>query len=287
MKDELKENLLILRMAAERAKAKRINDAYERAAESLGEELRKCSNDVARGNFAKVDSRLQDWEVSNEDFNQYKDNPRFEQLLTDIANRRAQTELEHAALYELASSRMLQRIIDVNEILKAHPWPDHVREFLGGERATFYLTVKREVSDDQWSMWIVPTSGSPRETKSSELDSYDDRVAFADALSHLVMNWPDLRDELMQDAGGLPALVGLFAWMSELEAYDAAYPLIKHAFDNTPESDPDHPAIREYFAWGLLGKANAHATRDEDAQANALLRLLETRFADTRANKGR
>ena len=286
--EEIEKKLRIFREQASTAEKQELAEAFSRASKSLQNVLLGCRQDVAKGNFKNVGKRLDDWVASNADYKAHKDKDPFKPIAEDIVRRRQQTEQEHRALLKLQSSGVLPSIIETNKLLKTHPWPAEVEEFLGGEQAFFTLDVESRLDDEQWSITIF-IDGKPTTRKSSEITSSDDRKALAAAITHLLQHHDGAMDKLMKPVtpGGPPALVGLFAWMAELEAYEAAFPVIEYAWTNVGANDPARGVVREYYAWGLLGLANALNAQGDAAGARARMAELSGKFSDTRAYKGR
>ena len=157
-------------------------------------------------------------------------------------------------------------------------------------QAVLTIRVKTELDNEQWSIELSDAkSGKVTKLSAAEVDTREKRIALATALTHLITHHTGTWDALHKpvSSGGPPILVGLFAWMCELEAYDAAWPLIDHAWKNLSADDPSRPLVREYYAWGLLGLANSMAGRGDKNGAQQLLNRLESEFKDTRANQGR
>ena len=285
---DIERTLNIYKREAERADQKAVQEAFDRASASLQTMLERCRQDVAKGDFKNVSKRVAEWELSNAEFIEYQEKAEFKPIVDDLQRRRDQLELEHASLLKLRSA--LPSIIDSNQLLKNKPWPEDVADFLGGKDLLINLEVVNDLSAEQWALNINDRKSiTPRKLNAADIDTREERLALCGAITHLLMNADGCLDKLMQPAfsGGPPALVGVFAWMAELEAYEAAFPLIKYAYDSIGANDPQRAIVREYYAWGLLGKASALGARGEKTGAQALINELERSFADTRANKGR
>lgn len=286
--DDIEKKLRIFRNQAGTAERQALAEAFTRASASLQTVLLGCRQDIARGDFKNVEKRLTDWEAADPDFAAHKGSDTFKPITEDIARRRDQTALEHRALLELVNSGALPDILQTSKVLKTHPWPQHVADFLGGAQAFIALDVESRIAADQWTLTVF-LDGKPARRKASDIDTPGERAAVADAIAHLLEHHTGALDRLMQPAtpGDPPALVGVFAWMGELNAFEAAFPLIGHAWRNTTADGPARAVVREYYAWGLLGLANALNAKGDSTGARAKLTELETKFADTRANKGR
>ena len=219
---------------------------------------------------------------------EYQDREQFKGIVDDLQRREDQLKLEHASLQKLRSA--LPSPIDIRKIVKAAPWPAEVAKFLGGVDYLISLDVQSDLEAVQWTVLINDGKGqNARTLTAAEFDTREKRLAICQAVAHLLAHGEGCMDDLMKPAigGGQPALVGVFAWMAEMEAYEPAYEMIKYAWDHTAQNDPQRPVMREYYAWGLLGKANALAASGDRSTAESLIRELERNFADTRANQGR
>ena len=248
----------------------------------------RCRQDIAKGDFKNVSKRITDWKLSNEDFIEYQDREQFKGIVDDLQRREDQLKLEHASLHKLRSA--LPSPIDIRKIVKAAPWPAEVAKFLGGVDYLISLDVQSDLEAVQWTVLINDGKGqNARTLTAAEFDTREKRLVICQAVAHLLAHGEGCMDDLMKPAigGGQPALVGVFAWMAEMEAYEPAYEMIKYAWDHTAQNDPQRPVMREYYAWGLLGKANALAASGDRSTAESLIRELERNFADTRANQGR
>ena len=286
--EEIEKKLRIFRDQAASAEKQYLADAYARSSKSLQTALLNCRLDILKGDFQNVDKRLDDWMAGNAEFQAHKDKDTFKPIIQDIARRRAQTTLEHRALVQLTGRDVLPNIIETSKLIKDHPWPKQVADFLGNAQALFTLDVESRIGDEQWSVTIF-IDGRPTTRLPSEINTPEERKAFAAAITHLLKHHTGALDRLTQpmSPGEPPALAGLFAWMAEMEAFEAAFPLIEHAWTNIGASDPARALVREYYAWGLLGLANALNARGDAAGARARIKELESKFADTRANQGR
>jgi pSer/pThr/pTyr-binding forkhead associated (FHA) protein len=288
--DDIDRELAIFKKQATEAEKRAIDEAFARCSNALGLVLEACRKEVAKGDFKQVQQHTADFELSNADYIAYKDREQFKPIVEDLNRRADQLKLEQQSLAKLVSLDALPDVVDTNTLLKDHPWPDDVAKFLGGARYMLILNVKPQVENQQWSMDIYDgRNPNPRKLSANDIDTREERAALASAITHLITHHEGALAKLMQPAikDGPPVLVGLFAWMAELEAYEAASPLIEHAWNNLPAADSSRALAREYYAWGLLGKASALSARGDRAGAQLLITKLETEFADTRANKGR
>jgi pSer/pThr/pTyr-binding forkhead associated (FHA) protein len=288
--DDIDRELAIFKKQANDAEKKAIKEAFARCSTALAVVLETCRREVAKGDFKQVQQHTADFELSNSDYIAYKDREQFRPIVDDLNRRADQLKLEQQSLARLVSLDALPDVVDTNALLKDHPWPEDVARFLGGAKHMLILTVKQQVENLQWSMDIYDgRNPNPRKLSANDLDTREERVALASAITHLVTYHDGALAKLMQPVfkDGPPVLVGLFAWMAEMEAYEAAQPLIEHAWNNLPSADASRALVREYYAWGLLGKASALSARGDRAGAQLLINKLESEFADTRANKGR
>lgn len=286
--DDLERQLVIFRRQAKTAEQAALSESFKTCSESLQRVLLNCRLDVLKGDFKNVDKRLDDWMASNAEYQAHKDTDTFKPITEDIARRREQTALEHAGLVKLASRGVMPDIIETNQLLKKHPWPKDVADFLGSAQAVITFDVEARLDDEQWTLDVYIDSKSTKR-KPTDIDTPEERRAFVAAISHLLRHHTGAMDKMMQPGtpGGPPAMVGLFAWMAEMEAFAPAFPLIEYAWNNTGTGDPSRAIVREYYAWGLLGLANYLNAMGDKTGANARIAELESKFADTRANKGR
>ncbi len=288
--DDFEKLARIFKSEAERAERKAIDEAFTRCSTALALVLERCRGDIARGDFKQVGQRLTDFQLTDSDFIAYQDRERFKPIVDDLQRREKQLVLEHKSLHQMVKLEALPDVITTNDLLKLNPWPAEVVKLFGSQSSVLTLKVKQDVDGAQWTLEVSDTKTMKSTLmNASEFDTREKRAALCAAISHLVRNHTGALEKLMQPAfkDGPPALVGIFAWMAELEAYEAAFPLIEHAYNKVGANDPQRPLVREYYAWGLLGKANALAARGDRAGAQALIATLERDFADTRANKGR
>src|SRR5690606_11363059 len=286
--DDFEKLAKIYKAEAERAERKATDEAFARCSTALALVLERCRGDIARGDFKQVAQRLTDFKLSDADFIAYQDRERFKPIVEDLKRREDQTLLEHKSLLQLQGA--LPEILDAVKLLKSAPWPEEAVKLFGSQSSVLRLKVQPETDSSQWTLEVSDTKTMKSTLmKAADFDTREERLALAAAISHLVRNHTGAYEKLMQPAvkDGPPALLGVFAWMAELEAYEPAFPLIEHAYNKIGAADPQRPLVREYYAWGLLGKANALAARGDRAGAQALIATLERDFADTRANKGR
>ncbi|MCA8915650.1 MAG: protein kinase [Planctomycetes bacterium] len=288
--DSIEQKLTLFKSQAAAAERTAVEDAFTRCSGALQSVLEACRRDAARGDSKMVSQRLRDFELSNTDYIAYSDRPRFKPILDDINRREEQTTLEYQSLLKLVRADAMPDIIETNDLLKVHPWPADVVSFFGSAQAVLTIRVKSDLDNEQWSIELSDAkSGKVTKISAAEIDTRDKRMALAAAVTHLITyhagTWAALQKPVA--SGGPPILVGLFAWMCELEAYDAAWSLIDHAWKNLDAKDPSYALVREYYAWGLLGLANSMAGRGDKNGAQQLLNRLESEFKDTRANQGR
>lgn len=286
--DELEKELKIYREQAAAAERLALAEAFRDCRDSLQDILSYCRQDILKGDFKNVDKRLDDWMASNAEYKAHKGKELFQPITDEIARRRESTVFQHQALLKLNGSTVLPDIVDQNKLLKNKPWPDDVAGFLGGPQAFLTLDVEPKIDAEQWKL-VIWLDGRPTTRTPSEVNTPAKRKALAAAITHLLTNHAGALDKLMKptSADGPPALVWLFAWMAEMEAFEAGFPLVQYAWDNVGQNDPARPVVREAYAWGLLGLATALQARGDTAGARARLNELESKFADTRANRTR
>lgn len=272
--DKLGDYLEAVRREARAAERQEVQDALARAGESLEGVLEACREDIARGDFANVATRLETWKEDNEDFRRFDEHPSFRPVRRAIERRREETSLQHRALVRLALPRMSTQ----NEILRDRPWPDSVQDFLGGERRLLIFQCDDEISESQWKLDVRSGQGLERQVEPAELDA-DGRRSLCEAIAHLVRNYEPTRDAMREESGEIPAMAGLYAWMADMGASEAGRPLIEELYESTSADDPSYALVREYYARALLGKARAA----EEGERAEIHRVLREEFEDTRA----
>jgi hypothetical protein len=280
-----------LQQAADKAAKEALDAAFERASKALAGAMDSVRQRIARGEFKSADKPLQDWEVSDADFLAYGSTERFATIRADIRMRREQTKLETESLRILGGASLvapaIPGILEQRTLLRGNEWPAEVATVFGRGDALISLQVDRDITDDYWSLESV-IDGQPRHIQAVQFDTPQERRALATGLAHLFKLSEDMRRRLMEKTpSGPPAIVGVFAWLSDLEAYGPASVFMEHAYQNIPRSHAYHALVREYYAWSLLGRANEAALAGRKGDADAFIARLEKEFADTRANKGR
>jgi hypothetical protein len=276
---------------AEKAATEALDAAFARASKTLAAAMENGRQRIARGEFKSADKPLQDWEVSDADYLAHGSAERFAPIRADIRMRREQTKLEVESLRILGGASLvapaIPGILEQRSLLRGNEWPAEVATVFGRGDALISVQVDREVSDDYWSLESV-IDGVPRHMQASQFDTPQERRALATGLAHLFKLSEDMRKRLMEKTpSGPPAILGVFAWLCELEAYGPASVFMEHAYQNIPKSHAHHALVREYYAWSLLGRANDAALAGRKGEADAFIARLEKEFADTRANKGR
>ncbi|MCC6464107.1 MAG: protein kinase [Planctomycetes bacterium] len=289
MLERLATTLEAVRREAERARNEALNAAFKRASTSLGSVLVQVSGQVSMGNLLRAENLLTNWETTDKDYLANKAEERFKPIVEDLARRRAQTRLifDSLRVLDYDSGGGMTAIVDQSRLLKSNPWPDAVTaEF--GAGAVLKVVVEKLPGDSCWRLEAI-VAGRPTTFSSTQFTTPARRKALAVAIAHLLAVDTGMYDRLAKPAGkdGPPALVGLFAWLCEMEAYAEAFPLVERAWVGLKTGDKSRPLVREYFAWGLLAKAEAMNAAGNNEEARRLLRQLETEFADTRAAKGR
>jgi len=285
--DELLRLVNILREDAARAERDALEAAFKRASAQLDVALRAAAADAAMGNFAQANRRLEDFELSDQDYAHQRDHERFKSLREDLARRRDQTNLEFASLGVAASS--LTSLFEQGQMIRRTPWPEAVSKEFGSVNVVFSLKVESKIKDSAWSLDRFDGVRNMGTWTSTQLTTAERRKAVAGALAYLLQNDAKFSTALLRTAAGqtVCAAVGLFALLAEMECYDEAFLFIDLAWKNTKQGDAGYALVREYYAWGLLGRAEAAVAGGRTGDANAYLKQLAEQFADTRANKGR
>jgi hypothetical protein len=263
---------------AEQALARALEQTRGRV-KALLEEVRA---DISHGRFEQAATRLREWQTSDADYLRFGDSSEFAEIRADLALRSAQTELIQSALPVLGNALpnvTHQRL----RLLDANPWPTHLHEFLGGAN----VPIRFDWRESSWNLEIhaaVPHRNAP----ATSFDNREKRAQLAGTLLHLFHEHAPMRDALMQPAqGNPPAIIGVFAWLTELEAHSQAAAFIDYAWERVQQGSPHYNLLREYYAWSLLGRASEAANEGDSEGAARLIARLEQEFADTRANRGR
>ncbi len=288
---ELETREKYLRDEAQRSARQALDAAFDRSSAALATALETVRSRIVRGEFRAAQQALQDWEVSDPDYLAHGSTERFAALRADVSVRRAQTLLEIEALRILGGTpphtAAMPPILSQVELLKANEWPATVATVLGAPSAWISLRVDREINDELWTLESI-VAGRPVHMKAAQFDTPQERRALAEALAHLFRLSPDMRQRLMdRTPSGPPAILGIYAWLCEYEAYTPAAAFIEHAWKNIPATHEHHALVREYYAWSLLGRAEEARLAGNTDAARSLITRLEAEFADTRANRGR
>ncbi len=285
--NDVERNITTLRDEADRAARAALDRAFAAASAALDDALKAASREVALGNFLQANRRVDDFELTSVEFAQYRDHPRFATIRDDIVRRREQTALIHASIVHLAAK--LPGPMDMGRVIRAAAWPEATAKELGHPNAVFTMTASAKPGDGAWSLDRFEAGKSLGAWTSTGFTTMERRRALALALAHLFANDSTFRAALLQTPAGqkVPACVGVFAWLSEWECYEPAFAFVEAAWKDPKLADTAKPLVREYYAWGLLGRALAASNAGRNSEAQEWLRQLEGQFADTRANKGR
>jgi serine/threonine-protein kinase len=283
---DLERRAAYLQEEAARVAKLALEQAFTRASASLNEALELSRQRIARGDFRSAGKPLEDWELKDPDYLAHGTDARFARIRADLLLRRQQTVLEFESLRILSES--MPRPIDQIPLLRRREWPADVAKVLGDPTARIAMSVNREIADAAWMLQVVIGTNAPRNMTAAEYDTPQERRALAGALAHMFSNSQEMRDGLMKATpGGPPAILGVFAWLYDLEAYGPAAVFIEHAWENVDRGRNYHGLVSEYYAWSLLGRANEAALADRPEEANRFLERLSKEFPDSRANKGR
>lgn len=172
-------------------------------------------------------------------------------------------------------------------LLKNNPWPKETAELFGGSDNPISLEVERNLQDRQWKL-IVFKGASPQTMASTDFNTRAKRVALGNAISHLFQHDDAMKQKLERfTASGVNAAIGVYAWLMDMEAYEAAMPFIEHGFQKTPPGTRQYAVAREYYAWSLLARADLAGAQGDRDKANEYMQRLAKDFANTRANRGR
>ncbi|MBX3475025.1 MAG: protein kinase [Planctomycetes bacterium] len=284
---EIEKLVNILRGDAERADREKLDAAFRAASGALEEALKAASREVALGNFVQAGRRLDDFELTSVEYAQYRNHDRFAPIRDDIQRRRDQTALQFASVSFLAGK--LPGLVAQRDITKRVPWPEAVSKEFGGPAVVFSMTAESRVKDGAWALERSDSGRNMGAWSSTQVTTPERRKAIAGALAFLLANDVGFASAMLLTPAGqkAPAAAGIFAWLCEWECYDEAFAFIDLAWKDPKLTDAARPLVREYYAWGLLGKSLAAAEAGRSAEATNWLRMLEGQFADTRANKGR
>lgn len=284
--DQLDELARLLRADAQREARIALETAYARAVSSLSEALRGARDDIARGRFAAAGRRMEEWAEGNEDFRAHGDKAEFSWIHADLERREAQTQLIAESLRVLAGA-MPSALDQGLGLLPNNPWPEEVARLLGQGAMPIALSVENGVTDSQWSL-NVRDPNSPRSLSAASFDTLEKRRALAAALAHLLQHDENMGVKLLAATpSGPPAILGVFAWLTELGAHRQAAAFIEYAWGKISTDSPHRELLREYYAWSLLGLADEAAGVGDRDKAQTLLERLQNEFADTRANNPR
>lgn len=284
--DQLDELAKLMRADAQREARIALEAAVARAVASLDTTLEQARRDIALGRFVAAGQRTERWKQTDEDFLAYGDKSAFALIRSDLERREAQTRLIFESLQILATA-MPSAIDQGLTLLRANPWPAEVAQLVGQANTPLTLVPEKSLTDSQWELQVRhPTS--PRSLAALSFDTAEKRLALAAALRHLMQHSEDMGSKLLAETpSGPPAILGVFAWLTELEAHSDAAGFIEYAWQQLASDSEHRPLLREYYAWSLLGQASEAATAGDRARAQGLLKRLEQDFADTRANKPR
>jgi len=277
----------IIKGDVERAAREAADKAFTTASAALDDALRASAREAALGNFVQAGRRVDDFELTSAEYAQYRDHPRFATIRDDIQRRRDQTALEFASIGWMANR--LPSVTEQNNIARRIPWPEAVTKEFGGTNVVFSMSAEAKVRDAGWAIDIYVNGIKKSSWSSTQVTTAERRKAIAVALAFLLANDENFRNAMLIAPGGqkLPAGVGIFAWLCEWECYEQAFPFVELPWKDPKLSADAKPQVREYYAWGLLGRARAASEANRNSEALDWLRQLEAQFADTRANKGR
>lgn len=275
-----------LNKEADRAEQLRIENAAARARETLSKALDQSRGHVANGNFTSSNRVMEDWKVSDPDFTTDGSHELFRTHREDLKARADQTQLIFESLQILVNS--LTKASDQKQtLLRNQAWPKDAAELFGGGDNPISLEVERNLQDRQWKL-IVFKGASPQTMACSDFNTRAKRVALGNAIAHLFTHDDAMKQKLERfTASGVNAATGIYAWLMDMEAYEAAMPFIEHGFGKTPPGTRQYAVAREYYAWSLLARADMAGAQGDREKANEYLQRLAKDFANTRANKGR
>jgi serine/threonine protein kinase len=282
-----------LRQQADRERREQVREALREAQASLHATLVLSAQDVASGAFAGSIRRLEQWEATSEEFKEFGDHEFFAPVRQDLQIRRDQTMFIFEGIRALADQgesgdrglgRALPSPARQLSLLEQHPWPDDVSELLGD--ATMYVRVRvsREIKDNPWQLLVGPSDVM----QSTEFDTPQKRQTLARMILHLFQHNHEASTEMKANlAGALPSgapiSTAVFAWLNELGAPEESIPFVEHAWENAPGEGAGHSLVREYYAWGLLARAEVMRRAGNESQASQFISRVRSEFGDTRA----
>ena len=276
-----------LRSEADREERLRLDEAAKRSGEKLNAALNASRQNVANGNFKAANDAMDNFKLSDPDFITYGSSERFKALRDDIQLRIDQNRLIFESLQILAAS-LPALTKQKTGILKATPWPADVAALLGGGDTPIIIVVEGAVQDVQWKLQAVAGS-EIKSISAGEFNTRTKRLVLAQAIEHLFKADDGFKQQLLKATpAGPPAILGVFAWMMDMEAYEPSFPIMEYAWaGKIPVGNRFHPLLREYYAWYLLARADMAGLAGDQRTANDLIRRLDSEFKDTRAAKGR
>lgn len=282
----LERKVATLKKDADRAEQLRIEGAAARARQTLDRALKDAATHVSNGNFAAANRVMEDWKVSDPDFTTDGSHELFKAHHADLKARSEQTTLILESLQVLVGSLPSVSIQKTN-LLKNQPWPKDASDLFGGGDNPISIEVERNLQDRQWKLNVVAGAG-PRTMPAGDFNTRARRVALGNAIAHLFLYHDGMKQALTRaTASGPCAAVGVYAWLMDMEAYEAATPFIEWGFEKTPPGNRHYNTVREYYAWSLLARAELASAQGDRNKANEYLQRLATEFTNTRANKGR
>lgn len=258
-------------------------EAAARCARNLVTLLGLVSQQVAQGRFASAAKLVEDFEARDPDYMAFAGIELFEPIRADIKRRKDQTALIVASLEALKAA--LPTADGQRAMLRQKPWPKDVEDLLGGAGVTIGLTLNPAKSEGAWALDCY--GAQARSINATEFETPQRRKALAAALAHLLANDAGMGAGVMRAPRqtGVPAAVGVFAWLAEMEAYTEAFAFIDKAWREN-EIDTATPVIKEYYAWGILGRMEV-ASRTGNVEEYEKLKTDLEQFKDTRAYMGR
>lgn len=283
-----------VRKSAESAQKLAMDQAYDRASRGFVDGLESSRKALVRGDFASAEKAIKDFETGHADYLKHKGHERFKPLAEDIARRMDQIKLAWDALRALdynQTGACMPGVRGQNDLLKEHAWPEDAAKLFGGGTVMINIQRAATMGDKSFTITRVKDGKFEAEIAGSEFADAAKGKALATALTHLLTHDAEMRKRILmpvpRGSSTLPAGLCIYVLLTELEAYAEAYEFISMVFAATPKSDGNYALVREYYAWGLIGKAQALNAAGNRAEASKLLERVSTEFADTRAHKGR
>ncbi|MBV6516950.1 MAG: Serine/threonine-protein kinase PknD [Planctomycetes bacterium] len=288
--DSVTTNLDIVKRSISDEKRRVIEQALAECEQAVTDLCTSVGNDIQRGDFRSAMSRVDNYEKSDKNWNQYKADPRFAGVGEVLRRRREQTRHELEALRALGAGGRgaLTSAPKQAELLKQKPWPKAAADLFGSKDARFRMDVQDAAGDRQFTLTVFVGSNKSEWSAGDFAPSGSRSAAgLAAAITHLALNDDTLRAALLQPGsvkGDPPLVAGLWAWLAELGHTYEIFALMDSCYAQAPVADPGRAVFREYMAYALKVQARDELNRGNTARSEDLIqRLNSDEFAGTRA----